>query len=288
MSYHSDSPYKKFEETGSTNQHHVISTSQKRSHQRLIIFIASLVYALAGFNSALADNLLGPSLEACSIQIGCKGDIITNQEKTHLGFPSMDDAQTHCPLRSLWKKMISPLSSHSSSSSYLQRRRKRERLDNDENDDDNTTTEKSNVQTRSGPSSSHNRSICPELSVALTLDRVGAFVSILIDVSIASATSKQWLGVRLDSHHALFLAMISIPIGELLIGTATAARQMQSGFFLVGLGNGLGLMEATALLLPVHNNDPEAVAYWVSVVHAFSGLGISYYPLNTCIRRGKQ
>mmetsp|Transcript_24823 Transcript_24823/g.39879 ORF Transcript_24823/g.39879 Transcript_24823/m.39879 type:complete len:317 (-) Transcript_24823:122-1072(-) len=272
----------------------VVSSSQRRRrrrrhYKRLIIVIASLVYAFAGFNSALADNLLGPSLEACSIQIGCKEDI-TNLRR-------IDNTHVHYPLRSLWKKIISPFFrssffsrkpiGDSSSSSHLLRRKKK-RLGDAESahgdyfsssssllQHDTTTRVTSNhdgSSTTTTTTTTHN-SICPEMSIALTMDRVGAFVSILIDVSLASATSQRWLGVRLDSHHALFLAMISIPIGELFIATATVATQMQLGFFLVGLGNGLGLMEATALLLPVHENDPEAVAYWVSVVHALSGLG---------------
>jgi len=212
---HSDSPYKTFldPEDGTPN------TRSSRIKAHHIILLASLVYSFAGFNSALADNLLGPSLEARSIQIGC-----------HSGLESDS---------SPWWQRVFHIFRHK------------------ENDSDN--------------SASHN--ICPEMTFALTMDRVGAFFSIVLDVAFSSALSDRWLGVRLDSHYILLLAMLSIPMGHILIETAVEKYRMQGGFFLIGLGNGLGLMEATALLIPVHIDNPENVAYWVSVVHALSGLG---------------
>jgi len=110
------------------------------------------------------------------------------------------------------------------------------------------------------------------------LDRVGAFFSLLIDVMFTSATAKRVIGVRLDPHHALLIAMLSIPFGHVLIYNAVTPAPMQCGFFMIGLGNGLGLMEATALLLPVHRENPENVAFWVSVVHAVSGFGALIAP----------
>jgi len=181
------------------------------------------VYAFAGFNSAMADNMLGPSLETLGEQIGCREPIVRKPR------PFM-----------FFRRLFAG------------------------EEDEEGEVEESNL--------------CPEMTFALTMDRVGAFCSIPIDVLTSSAFSGENLGIRLNQHHTLMIAMLSIPLGHILVMAATAARQMQAGFFFIGMGNGLGLMEATAVLLPVHKHVPEDVAYWVSVVHAISGLGALLAP----------
>eukprot|EP00954_Amorphochlora_amoebiformis_P016325 1279282-Amorphochlora_amoeboformis.AAC.1 len=60
----SESPYRTFPVEGMEDA------------SRKILIAASVVYAIAGFNSAMADNMLGPSLEAFSVQIGCHAPIL--------------------------------------------------------------------------------------------------------------------------------------------------------------------------------------------------------------------